>query len=135
MIQITTNGIDLHKYVVNRGYRVNVAPVTSGQSFTAHNGEVINAVQGHKTTINLELKNVPHTVATEIAATVQKEKFELTYTTPIAITEEFCCKKYDAAPKGSDPRQKNPLVTDNITWDISLSFESASIAATDGDGL
>lgn len=135
MIQLTALGVDIHKYITNGNYRVNVVPVTSGQSFTAHDGEVINPVQGHKTTISCELKNVPHAVAQQIAATVRAKKFELAYTTPITITEEFRCTKYDAQPKFSDPRQKDPTVTENITWNISLSMESASIAATDGDSL
>lgn len=133
MIQFTALGVDIHKYITNGSYRINVAPVTSGQSFTAQNGEVINAVQGHKTTISCELNNVPHAVAQQIAATVQADKFELAYTTPITITENFKCTKYDAQPKFTDPRQKDPSITENITWNISLSMESASIAA--GDSL
>ncbi len=135
MIQLTALGVDIHKYTVNGSYRVNVTPVTSGNGFTAQDGTVFSAIQGHKTTISCELKSVPHAVAEQIAATVQADKFELAYTTPITITEFFRCTKYDAQPKFTDPRQKDPSVTENITWNISLSMESASIAATDGDSL
>ena len=78
------------------------------------------------------MEKVPHAAAQEIASIVNKSSFELTYTSPISITENFKCTKYNAVPKSSDPKQKNPLITDNISWTLSMTLESSDIG---GGGL
>lgn len=133
MIQIVALGdIEIHEKTTD--YEVDVSPVESSSGFTDVSGNEIRRIIGHKTTISCTLRGVPHAKAQDIARIVKTNEFDLTYTTPLAITNKFRCTKYNAVPKCSDPRQKNPLVTDKITWNISLTLESASIAA-DGDGL
>lgn len=133
MIQIVAlDDIEIHEKTTD--YEINILPVMSVNKFTDINGEEIQRLVGHKTTISCILRGVPHAKAQDIARIVKTNEFDLTYTTPLAITNKFRCTKYNAVPKCSDPRQKNPLVTDKITWNISLTLESASIAA-DGDGL
>lgn len=133
MIQIVALGdIEIHEKTTD--YEVDVSPVESSSGFTDVSGNEIRRIIGHKTTISCTLRGVPHAKARDIARIVKTNEFDLTYTTPLAITNKFRCTKYNAVPKCSDPRQKNPLVTDKITWNISLTLESASIAA-DGDGL
>ena len=133
MIQIVAmDGIKIHTYATD--YDVNITRIESKNSFTAENGDEIRRLMGHKTVISCTLKKVPHLVAQEIAKIVKQEHFDLTYTTPLEITKNFCCTRYNPTPKCSDPRQKNPLITDKITWNILLTLESTNIAA-DGDGL
>lgn len=134
MIQIVAmNGVNIHEYATD--YSLDISRVESDNYFTAANGEEIRRLMGHKTVISCTLKKVPHAAAQKIAEIVKQNGFDLTYTTPLEITKNFICAKYSAAPKNSDPREKNPLITDKITWDISLSLESADIAADGGDGL
>lgn len=134
MIQIVAmGGIEIHKYATD--YDVDITRVESNNIFTAENGNEIRRLMGHKTVISCTLKKVPHAVAQEIAKIVKQDNFELTYTTPLEITKSFCCTRYNPTPKCADPRQKNPLITDKITWNILLTLESASIAADNGDGL
>ena len=133
MIQIVAlDNIEIHKKTTD--YEINISPVMSENKFTDISGDELRRIMGHKTTISCSLRGVPHAKAQDIARIVKKNEFDLTYTTPLLITNKFRCTKYNAVPKCSDPRQKNPLITDKITWNISLTLESASIAA-DGDGL
>ena len=133
MIQVIADSIALHGLIT--AYKINVVPITSDNGFTAYDGTVVNPVKGHKTVIDCTLDKVPHAVAQSIAAIVSMDEFDLTYTTPIEITKKFRCTKYDAVPKNSDPRQKNPLVTGNITWTISMTLESTDTGASSGGGL
>lgn len=134
MIQIVAmDGINIHEYATD--YSLDITRVESDNLFTAANGKEIRKLMGHKTVISCTLKKVPHAVAQQIADIVKQNEFDLSYTTPLAITNKFRCTKYSPAPKNSDPREKNPLVTDKITWNISLTLESADIAADGGDGL
>lgn len=132
MIQVLAGSVELHSFVTD--YKIEVTPIESENSFTAHDGSVIRT-NGFRTVISCTLEKVPHAKAEEIAAVVKQDEFDLTYTTPIAITEKFSCTKYSAKPKNTDPRQKNSLVTDNITWTISMTLESSGKAAESGDGL
>ena len=127
------DGIEIHQKTTD--YEISIVPVESDNSFTSFSGKEVRPIMGHKTTISCTLKNVPHAKAQDIARMVKQKEFDLTYTTPLTITNKFRCTKYCAIPKCSDPREKNPLITDKITWNISLSLESADIAADGGDGL
>ena len=135
MIQIVAmDGIEVHKYATD--YSINISRVESDTQFKAVNGKQIHKLMGHETIISCTLKGVPHAVAQEIAKIVTRDSFELKYTTPLEITKSFCCTKYNPTPKCSDPRQKNPLITDKITWNILLTLQSSDITAADGgDGL
>lgn len=134
MIQIVAmNGINIHEYATD--YSLDITRVESDNFFTAANGKEIRKLMGHKTVISCTLKKVPHAVAQQIAQIVRQDSFDLSYTTPLEITNKFRCTKYSPTPKNSDPREKNPLVTDKITWNISLSLESTDTAADGGDGL
>jgi len=133
VIQILAGTVELHTLITD--YKIDVYPVTSGNNFTAFDGSEVCGIMGHKTKIQCTLKKVPHDIAQKIAEIVKRESFELTYTTPIEVTNIFRCTDYSAEPKCSDPRQKNPLITDKITWNISLTMESTDIAANGGDGL
>lgn len=134
MIQIVAmDGINIHGYATD--YSLDITRVESDNFFTASNGKEIRKLMGHKTVISCALKKVPHAVAQQIAQIVKRDSFDLAYTTPLEITNKFRCTKYSSTPKNSDPREKNPLVTDKITWNISLSLESTDIAADGGDGL
>lgn len=133
MIQIIAGGINIHPYVT--AYSLDVAPITSNNSFTAHNGEQIAKSMGHVTTIRLTLDKVPHAVAETIAMIMQAESFEMTYTSPVAITNDFKCTNYAAKPKNADPRQKNPLITEGLTWSIDLTVESVNNGKNVGGGL
>ncbi|MGN0587101.1 MAG: hypothetical protein ACI4JF_07430 [Oscillospiraceae bacterium] len=130
MIQIIAENIPLHPYITS--YSISVSPVYSGSKFTRYDGKDISEIMGQKTIIQCTLEKVPHSAAQDIASIVNKSSFELTYTSPISITEQFKCTKYNAVPKSTDPRQKNPLITDNITWTLSMTLESADIG---GGGL
>lgn len=135
MIQIVAmDGIEIHKYATD--YSISISRVESDNQFKAANGKSVRKLMGHETVISCTLKKVPHETAQEIAKIVTKDSFELKYTTPLEITKKFCCTKYDPTPKCTDPRQKNPLITDKITWNIGLTLQSANISAADGgDGL
>lgn len=134
MIQIVAmGGISIHKYATD--YDVNNTRIESDNAFKSVSGKDIKKLMGHKTVISCTLKKVPHTEAQEIAKIVKQDSFELTYTTPLELTKKFKCTRYNAAPKNSDPRQKNPLITDKITWNILLTLESVDIAADGGNGL
>ena len=134
MVQIVALGdVEIHEKTTD--YEIDISPVDSSNGFTTFDGKEIRPVMGHKTTISCNLKGVPHAKAQDIARIVKAKDFDLTYTTPLKVTSKFRCTKYNAVPKNSDPREKNPLITDNITWNISLTLESAEIAADDGDGL
>lgn len=130
MIQIIAENIPLHPYITS--YDIAVTPVYSGSKFTRYDGVDKSSVMGQKTVIQCKMEKVPHAAAQEIASIVSKSSFELTYTSPISITQQFKCTKYNAVPKSSDPKQKNPLITDNITWTLSMTLESADIG---GGGL
>lgn len=132
MIQIIAENIPLHPYITS--YNISVSPVYSGNQFTRYDGKDVSEIMGQKTIIQCTLAKVPHSAAQDIASIVNKNSFELTYTSPISITEKFKCTKYNASPKSSDPRQKNPLITDNITWTLSMTLESTDIGS-DGGGL
>lgn len=133
MIQVLAGTVELHELITD--YKINVFPVMSENNFTAFDGSEFCRIMGHKTKIQCTLKKVPHDTAQKIAEIVKRESFELTYTTPIEVTNKFRCTDYSAEPKCSDPRQKNPLITDKITWNISLTMESTDIAANVSDGL
>lgn len=133
MIQVIAGGISLHPYITS--YDVDIKPNTSGNNFTAHDGVQIAKVMGHTTVISLTMEKVPHGTAKAVAEVVKAESFEMTYTSPIVITSNFKCTKYNAKPKNADPRQKNPLITDNLTWTIQLTVESADSGENDGGGL
>lgn len=134
MIQIIAmNDINIHEYATD--YSLDITRVDSDNVFKASNGKEIRKLMGHKTVISCTLQKVPDAIAKQIATITGQNKFNLTYTTPLEITKKFCCSKYNATIKNSDPRQKNPLITDNITWNISLTLESTEIAADSGDGL
>lgn len=134
MIQIVALGdIEIHEKTTD--YEIDVSPAESSNGFTDVSGEEIHRIMGHKTTISCKLKDVLHVKAQDIARIVKKDEFDLTYTTPLKITNKFRCTKYNAVPKCTDPHEKNPLITENVTWNISLTLESASIADDDGDGL
>ncbi len=131
MIQLIAEDIPLHEYITS--YDINSSPILSDNSFTSAEGKKICKTLGFETKISCTLEKVPHAVAEEIAAIFKKEQFKLTYTTPIKVTDIFRCTRYDAKPKSSDPREKNPLMTDNITWTISISMEAVNTSG--GDGL
>lgn len=134
MIQIVAmDGINIHEYATD--YSLDITRVESDNFFKSSDGREIRKLMGHKTTISCTLKKVPHAVAQQIAGIVRKNEFDLSYTTPLEITNKFCCTRYNPTPKNSDPREKNPLITDKITWNISLTLESTEIAADGGDGL
>lgn len=134
MIQIVAmNGINIQDYATD--YSLDITRVESDNFFKAANGREIRKLMGHKTVISCTLKKVPHAVAQKIAEVVKQNEFELAYTTPLGLAKKFCCTRYNPTPKNSDPREKNPLVTDKITWNISLTMESTDIAADGGDGL
>lgn len=134
MIQIVALGnVEIHEKTTD--YEIDISPVESNNSFTAFDGKEVRLVMGHKTMISCTLRGVPHPKAQDIARIVKSDNFDLTYTTPLRITSKFRCTKYNAVPKNSDPREKNPLITDKITWNISLTLESTEIAADGGDGL
>lgn len=136
MIQIVAmDGIEIHKYATD--YSINISRVESDNQFKSVNGGQIHKLMGHETVISCTLRKVPHAVAQEIAKIVTRDSFELTYTTPLEITKKFCCTKYNPTPKCADPRQKNPLITNNITWNIMLTLRSADLTAAEdnGDGL
>lgn len=135
MIQIVAmDGINIHKYATD--YSVDFTRIESDNAFKAANGKEIKKLMGHKAVISCTLKKVPHAEAQEIAKIVKQDSFELTYTTPLELTNQFKCTRYNPTPKCADPRQKNPLITDKMTWNILLTLESASIAdENDGDGL
>lgn len=135
MIQIVAmDGIEIHKYATD--YSISISRVESDNQFKASNGKQIRKLMGHETVISCTLKKVPHAVAQEIAKIVTRDSFELKYTTPLEITKSFCCKSYNPTPKCTDPRQKNPLITDKITWNIGLTLQATDISAdNDGDGL
>ncbi|MGN1101922.1 MAG: hypothetical protein ACI4RG_06985 [Huintestinicola sp.] len=130
MIQVIAEGIALHTYITS--YDIDVSPVYSGNKFTRYDGKDISGIMGYKTIIQCKLEKVPHADAENIASVVNKDSFALTYTSPISITSDFKCTKYNAVPKSTDPRQKNPLITDNITWTISMTLESSDIGASGG---
>lgn len=130
MIQVLAGTIALHKYITD--YSINVASAESANSFTRYDGKIISPSYGHKTTISCTLKKVPHDTAENIAEVVKSDSFSLTYTTPIETTSTFKCTKYNAVPKCSDPREKNPLVTDNITWNITMTLESTDYGGSGG---
>ncbi len=131
MIQVIANEIELHGLISD--YSISVTPIESGHSFKSYNGTSVSAVSGYKTVIDFAMVKVPHATAQRIAEIVTAKDFDVTYTTPIEITGRFCCVKYEAAPRSSDPRQKNPLITDNITWDISMQISSeAAVSGSDG---
>lgn len=133
MIQIVAMGdIEIHKYATD--YDVNITRIESDNAFKTADGKEIKKLMGHKTIISCTLKKVPHAKAQEIAKIVKQESFDLTYTTPLKLTTRFKCTRYSPTPKCADPRQKNPLITDKITWNILLTLESVDNAA-DGDGL
>lgn len=130
MIQVLAGTIALHKYITD--YSIDVTPAESANSFTRYDGKVIKSSYGYKTVISCTLKKVPHDIAESIAEIVKSDSFSLTYTTPIETTSTFKCTKYNAVPKCSDPREKNPLVTDNITWNITMTLESADYGGSGG---
>ena len=134
LIQIVAmDGINIHEYATD--YSLDITRVESDNFFKSSSGKEIRKLMGHKTVISCTLQKVPHLMAQQIANIVARNEFELAYTTPLKITKKFCCTRYNPTPKNSDPRQKNPLITDNITWNISLTLESTEIAADGGDGL
>lgn len=130
MIQVIAEGIALHTYITS--YDISVSPVYSGNKFTCYDGKEISGIMGYKTVIQCKLEKVPHSDAENIASVVNQESFELTYTSPVSITRKFKCTKYNAVPKSTDPRQKNPLITDNITWTITMTLESSDIGSMGG---
>lgn len=133
MIQIVAMGdIEIHKYATD--YDVNITRIESDNAFKAMNGKELKKLIGHKTVISCTLKKVPHAEAQAIADIVKQDSFELTYTTPLALTNQFKCTRYNPTPKCADPRQKNPLITNKITWNILLTLESVDTADS-GDGL
>lgn len=133
MIQIVAmDGIEIHKYAAD--YSVDFTRIESDNVFKSVSGKDIKKLMGHKTVISCTLKKVPHAEAQEIAKIVKQDSFNLVYTTPLELTRQFKCTRYNPTPKCSDPRQKNPLITDKITWNILLTLEAVDIAA-DGDGL
>lgn len=131
MIQIIAEDIPLHEYITS--YDIDAAPIISDNAFTDVSGNKVGKILGYDTKISCTLEKVPHELAEKIAAVIKKEQFEMTYTTPIKITNIFRCTRYEAKPKSSDPREKNPLMTDNITWTISISMEAVNTSG--GDGL
>lgn len=136
MIQIVAmDGIEIHKYATD--YDVNFTRIESDNTFKSVSGKEIKKLMGHRTVISCTLKKVPHDKAQEIAEIVKQDSFELTYTTPLELTNQFKCTRYNPSPKCADPRQKNPLITDKITWNILLTLESVDTTAADdsGDGL
>lgn len=135
MIQIVAmDGIEIHKYATD--YSIDFSRVESDNQFKTVNGKRIRKLMGHETIISCTLKKVPHAVAREIAKIVKQDSFELKYTSPIELTKKFCCTRYKPTPKCADPRQKNPLITDKITWNIELTLRSSDISAdNDGNGL
>lgn len=134
MIQIVAmDGINIHEYATD--YSLDITRAESDNFFKTTDGREIRKLMGHKTVISLALKKVPHEAARKIAEIVKKNEFELVYTTPLEISKKFRCTRYSPTPKNSDPREKNPLITDKITWNISLTLESAELAADGGDGL
>lgn len=134
LIQIVAlNGINIHNYATD--YSLDITRVESDNFFKSSNGKEIHKLMGHKTVISCTLQKVPHAVAQDIAEVVKLNEFNLAYTTPLEITKKFCCTRYNPTVKNSDPREKNPLITDKITWNISLTLESTDLAADDGDGL
>lgn len=130
MIQILAENVPLHDYITS--YDINTVPIISDNVFTDVSGNKIEKLLGYDTKISCTLEKVPHDFAEKIATVIKKEQFELTYTTPIKITNIFRCTNYEAKPKSSDPREKNPLMTDNITWTISISMEAVHTADSDG---
>lgn len=132
MVQVIAGGISLHPYITS--YNVDVKPIP-GTTFTAHDGQLIAKNKGYTTVIGMKLEKVPHAVAEEFASVVAAENFEMTYTSPIALTKAFRCTDYNAKPKNADPRQKNPLITDNLTWTVDLTVESVDGGNADGGGL
>lgn len=130
MIQIIAENIPFHPYITS--YDIAVTPVYSSSKFTRHDGVDKSELMGQKTVIQCKMEKVPHSEAQNVASIVNKSSFELTYTSPISITQQFKCTKYNAVPKSTDPKQKNPLITDNITWTLSMTLESADIG---GGGL
>lgn len=133
MVQVLAGEIPIHEYATD--YDITVTPIESDNTFPDVNGKKIGKIQGYETVVSCTLKKVPHNIAVEIAKIVKAEEFDLTYTTPISITEKFKCTKYEAAPKSSDPREKNPLNTDKITWNISVIFKSVGGDDENADGL
>ncbi len=133
MIQVLAGTVELHKLITD--YKIDVSPVVSKNNFTAFDGSEICGIIGHKTKIQCTLKKVPHGTAQKIAEIVKRESFDLTYTTPVETTNKFHCTWYSAEPKCSDPRQKNPLITEKITWNISMTFESLENGGASADGL
>lgn len=133
MIQIVAmDGIEIHEYATD--YDVDITRIESENAFKTVNGKDVRKLMGHKTVISCTLKKVPHSEAEKIAEIVKQDSFMLTYTTPLEISKQYKCARYNSTPKCSDPRQKNPLITDKMTWNILLTLESVDIAA-DGDGL
>lgn len=130
MIQIIAENIPLHEYITS--YDINASPIISDNTFTDVSGNKVVKILGYDTKISCTLEKVPHEFAARIASALKKEQFELTYTTPIKTTNIFRCTRYEATPKSSDPREKNPLMTDNITWTISVSMEAVNTADSDG---
>lgn len=133
MIQIKADSAELHPYIT--AYALNIQPVEGDNSFTDANGNVVKEILGYKAVVSCTLEKVPHAVAQSIAAVMQKENFKLVYTTPAPASGQFCCTKYDVKPKNSDPREKNPLITEKITWTINLTLESTEYVAADSGGL
>lgn len=134
MIQIVAmDGIEIHRYAAD--YSISISRVESDNQFKSVSGKDVRKLMGHETVISCKLKKVPHETAQKIAKIVTRDSFDLQYTTPLEITKKFCCTRYAPTPKCTDPRQKNPLITDKITWDIELALRSADISADDGDGL
>lgn len=130
MIQIKIGNLEISGYITN--YNIAVSPVDGGNTFEDINGNIISDIRGYKTTISCNLEKVPHNIAQSIAALTSSEN-EVTYTTPAELSGRFRFTKYTASPKNGDPRQKNPLITDNITWNISLTLESVNYGT--GGGL
>lgn len=136
MIQLLAENIPLHDYVTD--YDISVTPIESENNFKSVTGQKISKIMGYETVISCVLTKVPNAVAESISGIAKAESFALTYTSPISITENFRCTKYSAVPKCSDPRQKNPLITNNITWNISMTFISVNSGNSGGasaDGL
>ncbi|MBQ2823340.1 MAG: hypothetical protein IJF18_02045 [Oscillospiraceae bacterium] len=131
MVRTVINGIEVQAWIVDSGYKINIAPVYGSHSFTDVNGNEVQNRLGDKITLSLNLEGVPHPVAMQLAEAVQDESFDVEYTTPAPAVSKFKKTSYAAVCSDSDPDETDCTVTEDIEWDIDITLESVGCSSAD----
>jgi|GEM_PF-1173200 len=124
MVTAKIGGVVLDGYIDRDGYDVRITPEYGNNGFVSSDGKEITDRLGDKISLSVNLIDVPMADAVRIANAVRDDTFSVTYTTPTEKSGEFKLTSYSASCVYADPDEKDPGITDDILWDISLTAES-----------